>query len=257
MRLPRRAVALCAPLAALVAAAVLAGCGSGGGSDATATVWITRDDGRTLLAEQQVPTGLNAIQAVDRSGLKLKTRYGGRYIQAIDGVSGSLARQQDWFLYVNGYEADRGGVEIELREGDVAWWDFHDWSGREWALVAGAYPEPFLHGYGGTRREVAVLYAAPGLKAAAEAVAQQVGGATVQAAGAGPAPAAGVSVVRLEAGGTNRAVLSFRGAKGVPGVPGDPVELVVGGALVLQLAADPAAFRRAYAVGAAAEAAGG
>lgn len=248
MSLPRRAVALCAPLAALAAAVALAGCGGGGGGGATAAVWITRDDGRTLLADKQVPVGLNAIQAVDRSGLELTTRYGGRYVQAIDGIAGSLDRQQDWFLYVNGYESDRGGVEIELRAGDVAWWDFHDWSGREWALVAGAYPEPFLHGFGGTRRDVVVLYAEPGLKVAAEKVAAQVGGGTVRAA-AGAAPAAGASVVRLEGGTADRALLSFRGAKGTPGRPGDPVQLLVAGPLVQRLAADPAAFRRAYAVG--------
>jgi len=140
-----------------LAVAVLAGCGDGGGHG-TATVWITRDRGARVLVERHVPAGLTAMQGLDRVA-KIKTRYAGRYVQAIDGIEGSLSGRRDWFYFVNGYEADRSAAEYRLHAGDVEWWDFRSWRGamRE-PVVVGAFPEPFLHGYDGQRRPAVVRY---------------------------------------------------------------------------------------------------
>ena len=54
--------------------------------------------------------------------------YGGRFVQAIEGIAGSLSKREDWFYFVNGLEADRGAVEYRLRPGDVEWWDYRHWS---------------------------------------------------------------------------------------------------------------------------------
>ena len=142
----RRLVAL------LALAAALAGCAGGepaadGGS---ATLWVTRDRGATVLHDEKVPAGVTVLQALDRVA-DIETRYGGRFVQAVDGIEGSLDRGDDWFYYVNGYLAERGAAEYRLRDGDVAWWDYRDWAGggeREDRVVVGAFPEPFLHGYG-------------------------------------------------------------------------------------------------------------
>ena len=55
-------------------------------------------------------------------------------------------------------------TSYRLRDGDVAWWDYRDWSSDAATLevVAGAFPEPFLHGFDGRTRPAAVRYA-PGL----------------------------------------------------------------------------------------------
>ena len=58
-----------------------------------------------------VPAGLNGIQTVERK-LKVTTRYGGRYVQSIDGVAGSLGGQRDWFYFVDGVEGDRSAAEV-------------------------------------------------------------------------------------------------------------------------------------------------
>ena len=226
------------------AAVALAGCGGGGEGGGSASVWVTRDDGRTRLVVGTAPAGLNAIQALDRVA-KLTTRYGGRYVQSVDGIAGSASGRHDWFLYVNGYEADRGGVEITLRDGDVAWWDFHDWSRSESLLVAGAFPEPFLHGYGGSRRDVHVLYASPGLAGAARQLGKIVRAIAVRPLADGAPAAANVVVLRE---GPERLRLSFRAGDGAVGRPGDPVQLLVSGAAV-RLAGDPAAYRYRYEVG--------
>ena len=56
---------------------------------------------------------------------KLQTRYGGRYVRAVDGVKEGGRRA--WFYYVNGYLADRGAADYRLHAGDVEWWDYRSW----------------------------------------------------------------------------------------------------------------------------------
>ena len=80
--------------------------------------------------------------------------------------TGARGATEDWFWFVNGLAGDRSATSYRLRDGDVAWWDYRDWSSDAATLevVAGAFPEPFLHGYDGKRRPAAVRYA-PGLRA--------------------------------------------------------------------------------------------
>ncbi len=123
----------------------LTGCG-GQGTHGTATLWVTRDRGTHVLLVRSVPAGETAMQALTRA-VKLKTRYGGRYVQGIDGVDGSLSARRDWFYFVNGIAPGRGAAEVRLHAGDVEWWDYRSWGdGKEVPVVVGAFPEPFLHG---------------------------------------------------------------------------------------------------------------
>ena len=176
--------------AAAAAVALLAGCGSVGGRG-RATLWVTRDEGKTVLLARSVPAGETAMQALDRVA-KISTRYGGRYVQAIDGVSGSISSRHDWFYFVNGIEADRGAAEYVLRAGDIEWWDYRDWGrvGERVPVVVGAFPEPFLHGYGGKVRPAVVI----GASASARTLARLLHGTVVTRA------PAGANVLRLVAG---------------------------------------------------------
>jgi hypothetical protein len=129
--------------AAVCAAAVLAaGCGAGGGGG-TAQVWITRDRGRHVISMNTVPAGLTAMQALDRVA-NVKTRYGGRFVQGIGGLQGSLSARRDWFYFVNGIEADRSAAELRLHAGDVEWWDLRSWANGQMSVpvVVGAWPKP-------------------------------------------------------------------------------------------------------------------
>jgi hypothetical protein len=142
--------------ALLAAVALAAGCSSG--EHGRATLWITRDRGASVLKVTHVPAGLTAMQALERVAT-VSTRYGGRYVEAIDGVRGSLVTQHDWFYFVNGYEADRSAAEYRLHEGDVEWWDFRDWThAMHVPVVVGAFPEPFVHGWNGHKRPAVVEY---------------------------------------------------------------------------------------------------
>ena len=147
-------------LVAAVALVLLPGCGHERTGSGRASLWVTRDRGARVLAVRTVPAGLTAMQALNRE-LDVNTRYGGRFVQSIEGVEGDLSKRRDWFWFLNGIEADRSAADYRLHPGDVEWWDFRPWRGqmRE-PVVVGAFPEPFLHGYAGHVRPVAVRYAA-------------------------------------------------------------------------------------------------
>ncbi len=174
-------------LGALLVLLLLAGCGAAAGEeDGTATLWVTRDRGGTVLLEAEVPAGQTLMRAL-ASELDVETRYGGRFLQSIEGLEGDLETQRDWFWFVNGYEGDRSAAAYRLRDGDVAWWDYRGWEREgEARVVVGAFPEPFLHGYGGKTRPAAVRYA-PGLEEQARELGEQVRAASVEPDGS-PVP---------------------------------------------------------------------
>jgi hypothetical protein len=126
---------------ALLFVLVLAGCGGGNGS---ATLWVPRDRGEHVLLVARVPAGLTAMQALERKA-KVKTSYGGRFVDAIGGVAS--APQRDWFYFVDGVPPSRSAVEVRLRKGDNLWWDYRSWrDANEVQAVVGAFPQPFLRG---------------------------------------------------------------------------------------------------------------
>jgi hypothetical protein len=133
-------------LAPILLVLALAGCGATAQEKGTATLWVTRDRGADVLLVRQVPAGLTAMQALDRVA-DINTTYGGRYVESINGIDGSLSAQRDWFYFVNGIEGDRSAAEVRLHPGDIEWWDYRSWARRmRQPVVVGAFPEPFLHG---------------------------------------------------------------------------------------------------------------
>jgi hypothetical protein len=144
--------------AGLAGALALSGCGVGAGdSVGGVSLIVTRDFGVTDLqgspAEVQAPGGETAMRVLQRN-FDVKTRYGGGFVQSIDGLSGGRreGRPVDWFYYVNGVEAPRGAASTELHRGDVVWWDNHDWGAtNRIPAVVGAFPEPFDHGIDGEK----------------------------------------------------------------------------------------------------------
>jgi Domain of unknown function (DUF4430) len=166
-------------LTILLAMLVLAGCG--GSSTTDATIWVTRDRGSELVVSRSVPSGLTAIQALERVA-DVDTSYGGRFVQSIDGVAGDASREKSWFYFVNGIEADEGGAEYRVRPGDVIWWDYRSWKGGSMRqpVVVGAFPEPFVHGYGGHVRPAVVRYATKHAEAVALGLANAIGATSVE-----------------------------------------------------------------------------
>ena len=161
----------------LLAALALTGCGGAGPSaaDGTAHLWVTRDRGSAVLVDTTVPAGQTLLRAL-KSKADVTTRYGGGFVQSIDGIEGSARHRRDWFWFVNGLAGDRSATAYRLRDGDVAWWDYRNWADDAGTLevVAGAFPEPFLHGYDGKARPAVVRFA-PGFRAGARRIARALG----------------------------------------------------------------------------------
>jgi Domain of unknown function (DUF4430) len=108
--------------------------------------------------EKKLPGGETAMRILQRHA-DTKTRYGGRFVTAINDLSSSSSgdSRRDWFYYVNGIEAGVGAAEKRLAPSDRVWWDYHAWSAAmRVPAVVGSFPEPFLHGEDGKRYPVRI-----------------------------------------------------------------------------------------------------
>ena len=79
--------------------------GAGPSSGGTAMLTVTRDYGSKTLVEatdSDPPSSETVIRFLD-SQADITTRYGGGFVQSINGLAGS--GDSDWFFYVNGIES--------------------------------------------------------------------------------------------------------------------------------------------------------
>ena len=210
----------------LLLAFAVTGCG-GEREHGTATLWVTKDRGAHLVYSGTVPAGLTAMQALDRK-LDITTRYGGRFVQSIGGLQGSVTSRHDWFYFLDGVEGDRSASEAKLHPGDVEWWDYRSWRGKAISVpfVVGSYPHPFL---GGTTSVTAVGVAPK----VARTIAAQVHGTV-----AAKKPTRNYIVISRSYAPDHVAIKRFR----------DGALLELGAAAAQQLADDPKALERRYGV---------
>ena len=174
--------------------------GAGIAQPACSRVVATVDFGfsRLLDATVALDEETTAIEALE-SVATVETSYGGCFVERIDGVgrgdSGGDRNRVDWFYFVNGFLAHKGGCEYVLSDGDVQHWDNHDWRfRRDVSATLGVFPNAFVHGYGGVARPTTVVFEA-GYAAEAEALATEL-------AAAGTGDVAVVDTVGLD--GTDR-----------------------------------------------------
>ena len=172
-------------LAVLMAAGVVVGCGFGPGesSEGVIRLTVTRDYGGERLIEatrSDPPETETVLSVLDREA-DIETRYGGGFVQSIEGIEGSFdgGRSLDWFFYVNGVESEIGAAEAELRGGDLVWWDHRDWTeAMRVPAVVGSWPEPFRQASAGSVR-LAVRVICAGRKLPCRAAQDALGDAGV------------------------------------------------------------------------------
>jgi Domain of unknown function (DUF4430) len=122
---------------------------------------VTRDYGAkriTSASQDDPPSSETVMRFLDREA-DITTRYGGGFVQSIDGVEGTErgGRSSDWFFYVNGIESGVGAAEADVHGGDRVWWDYRDWTdAMRVPAVVGSWPEPFAHGSEGKRFPVRI-----------------------------------------------------------------------------------------------------
>jgi hypothetical protein len=219
---------------ALLGAAALSGCGAISHGKGEAKLWITRDRGAHVVLVKKVAAGQTAMEAL-QDVTDVKTRYGGRFVQSIGGIEGTLSGRRDWFYFVNGYEADRSAADYKLHDGDVEWWDYRSWKGAAMhvPVVVGAFPEPFLHGYDGEKRKATIVFDSASLRDEAEAL-----GRMIRAKKIAQDELADANVLFL----TRADVPLSAETKG----PGEPVRFVIGPSAARRLIDDPKVVRYRY-----------
>jgi hypothetical protein len=161
-------VRFAAAAALLVVLVLAAGCGLGPGKKLPggARLEVTRDFGQSQLYSTTVPT-IRKDETVMRfleSKRNVKTSYGGKFVDSIDGLTGhGSGGTSDWFYFVNGIEASVGAADKTLSPGDVVQWDYRRWDATmHIPAIVGAYPEPFVRGTGGKRLPVRLECSSPG-----------------------------------------------------------------------------------------------
>ncbi|HKT83897.1 MAG TPA: DUF4430 domain-containing protein [Solirubrobacterales bacterium] len=157
-----RGPAAAAAIALLLAALAAAGCGLGPGSGVgDVELTVTRDYGTVPVLHRSlgdVTESDTVMRALERS-TDISTRYGGGFVQSIGGLEAeeSVDRSLDWFFYVDGVESTVGAADYPLQGGESIWWDYRDWgAAMRVPAVVGSWPQPFLDGYEGKARPVAV-----------------------------------------------------------------------------------------------------
>jgi hypothetical protein len=123
-------------------------------------VTVTRDYGQRELVQKEdsIDESDTVLRVLDRNA-DVTTRYGGGFVQSIDGLAGgsSGGRRSDWFFYVNGVESPIGSGEYDVSAGERIWWDHRDWTAAmRVPAVVGSWPEPFVHGFRGEHWDTAI-----------------------------------------------------------------------------------------------------
>ena len=96
--------------------------------------------------EVEDPAATDTVMRVLDREAEIETRYGGGFVQSIDGIEGGVedGRNLDWFFYVDGVESPLGAAEVNVDPETRIWWDHHDWTDVMRApAVVGSWPAPF------------------------------------------------------------------------------------------------------------------
>jgi hypothetical protein len=115
---------------------------------------ISRDFGARVLKDLLVPAvkGMTVMQVLAEHA-SVDTKYGGGFVQGIDGLAssfaGSSATAVDWFYWVDGVMGSIGATDYVVRGGQTVWWDYHRWANAMFIPAAlAAFPAPFKNGGG-------------------------------------------------------------------------------------------------------------
>ena len=214
-----------AAVGAAVAAIALAGCGFGPGATerGSLTLTITRGFGEHRLASARVEkvTASDTVMRVLESRRRVTTRYGGGFVQSIDGLSGDLSARRDWFFYVNGSEAPVGAADYAVKPGDAIQWDYHRWDATMHVpAIVGAYPHPFTRSPAG--RHPRTLVECGASAAACNAVARRLSadGASVSKTSLTATSPANTIAVVVAPWSRARAVAPLRAVESTPAASG-------------------------------------
>lgn len=101
-----------------------------GPSGVEVQVLVTEDVGTEVRKRANVTVQANAtVMDALREIATIETRYGGGFVQAIDGLESRYPDEKvDWFYHVNTEIADVGAASNTVEDGDLVVWDYRPWN---------------------------------------------------------------------------------------------------------------------------------
>jgi hypothetical protein len=212
-------------VAAAAAAVALAGCGFGPGATerGSLTLTITRGFGEHRLASARVEkvTASDTVMRVLEARRRVTTRYGGDFVQSIDGLSGSVSARRDWFFYVNGTEAPVGAADYMVKPGDAIQWDYHRWDATMHVpAIVGAYPHPFTRSPAGRHSRTLVECGAAATACTVVARRLEADGASASVTSLSATSPANTIVVVVAPWSRARAISPLRSVESTPAASG-------------------------------------
>lgn len=136
-------------------------------ADNTVELVITKDFGKELIFEDRIKIDNDSnAMTVLQDGAEVETKYGGGFVNAINGVSsefeGNNGRKLDWFYYMNGMSCNMGATDYAVNPGDIEHWDFRDWDYYQMTpAIIGDFPQPFVNGFNGKVYPTTIVYEQP------------------------------------------------------------------------------------------------
>jgi hypothetical protein len=140
--------------------------------DKTVELVITRDFGQELISEDRIKIGGDSTAiAVLQDGVEIETKYGGGFVNSINGISsqfeGNNGQKLDWFYYMNGMSCNIGASDYTVNLGDIEHWDFRNWGYYQMTpAIIGDFPQPFVNGFNGKVYPTTIVYEQPYQEAA-------------------------------------------------------------------------------------------
>jgi hypothetical protein len=136
-------------------------------ADNTVELVITKDFGKELIFEDRITisSGSTAMSVL-QDGVEVDTKYGGGFVNAINGISsgfeGNSGQKLDWFYYMNGMSCNMGATDYTINPGDIEHWDFRDWGYYQMTpAIIGDFPQPFVNGFNGKVYPTTIIYEIP------------------------------------------------------------------------------------------------
>ena len=111
-------------------------------------VWITDHFEKDSAIVNKYDFENKSAVEVTKKTAEVKTSFGGGFVYCINDIKSRsrFGQRADWFFYLNGIMSEKGAGSVIPLEGDIVWWDFHNWSDSNYCdALIGGFPQPFLN----------------------------------------------------------------------------------------------------------------
>jgi len=123
---------------------------------------ITTDYGKVIILNEttiEVPRYYNIKDALNKIAV-VEYIYGGGFVYSINGIASKYPEAYvDWFFFVNGIMSNVGVLDYNLVDGDVVYFDYHNWDYNNlfWSAVFQDVVNSIKQGFGGNKAPTTII----------------------------------------------------------------------------------------------------